>query len=273
MSLKHHKFRAARSARSNANAITPDQLAHELNNLLDGSLRGVGMTKRQLDGLPVDDDTRGQLKKYLDTADHSMRRMVDVIERYANQPRDEAGPMHDLLHASGCLLEALTHAVNVYGPALEQRGIEVVTRLDPEVSDLPAGPIYTVLANAINNALQAIERDEHSSKDDAPHRITVRLVRDPREAQHLLIEVIDTGVGLDPKLIDDRGRFRFGVTTRPQGHGVGLGVCRQIAEDLGGQLSIKPNAEAGVCFSMTYPLPGADRRRTFDQSPEPRRAG
>ncbi|MEL7089675.1 MAG: hypothetical protein AAGL98_14745, partial [Planctomycetota bacterium] len=165
MSLKHHKFRAAKSARANGAVITPDQLAHELNNLLDGSLRGVSMSLRQVGDMAVDDEARAKIKQYLDTADRSMRRMADVIERFANQPTDQAAGLHDLLHASGSLLDVLTHAVNVYGPAAEQRGIELVTRLDPRLGHLPAGPLYTVLANAINNALQAIERCENPPVD------------------------------------------------------------------------------------------------------------
>ena len=268
MSLKHHKFRAAKAARAAAPAITPDQLAHELNNLLDGSLRGVGMTLRRIDDLPVDDVTREKLKQYLGTADHAMRQMVDVIDRFANQPADGTASLNHLMHAPGTMLDALTHAVNVYGPAIEQRGIELVTRLAPEVSDLPAGPIYTALANAINNALQAIER----SNDEA-HRITVRLVDDAENPGHLLIEVTDTGVGLDPRLIGQDGGFLFGITTRAQGHGVGLGVCRQIAEDLGGQLTVASLPDRGARFALSVPSPAPAPATAFDPDAEPRRAG
>ncbi|MEM7626330.1 MAG: sensor histidine kinase [Planctomycetota bacterium] len=269
MSLKHHKRRAAKNAQS---AISPDQLAHELNNLLDGSLRGVGMTLRRLDELELDDETRALLEKHLGAADRSMRLMADVIERYVNQPANRGVSLHDLVDSAGGLLDVLTHAVNVYGPSIEQRGIELVTRLDPEISDLPAGPIYTVLANAINNALQAIERSVAAPGEDE-HRITVRLVGDPQHPGHLLVEITDTGVGLDPRLIDDRGRFRFGVTTRAGGHGVGLGVCRQIAEDMHGQLTLEPHADGGTRFALSVPLPTAPPHVAFGQDAEPRRAG
>lgn len=274
MSLKHHKFRAAQIARRSTSAVTPGQLAHELNNLLDGSLRGVGMSLRRINELAVDDETRDLIKKYLDTADRSMRQMVDVIDNYANHAADHGSSLHELLDASGSLLDVLTHAINVYGPTAEQRGIELVTRLDPDVSHLPAGPLYTALANAINNALQAIERSPVSNADsESSHRITIRLVRDPQAPNHLLLEVIDTGVGVAPQLLDHQGKFRFGITTRPQGHGVGLGVCRQIAEDLGGQLMIQSNPDRGARFSLTAPLLGTEQHQLFSQDTEPRRAG
>ncbi|MEL7089359.1 MAG: ATP-binding protein, partial [Planctomycetota bacterium] len=109
--------------------------------------------------------------------------------------------------------------------------------------------------------------------DGSAHRMTVRLVRDPQALDRLLVEVVDTGVGIDPALIDGRGRFRFGVTTRPRGHGVGLGVCRQIAEDLGGQLSIRSNVDRGARFSLTIPLPAVNSSAAFGPDTEPRRAG
>ena len=221
MSLKHHSV-VARTATS------PSQLAHELNNLLDGALRSVGLTRRQIDALPIDAPDKAKFEKQLGTAVQSMRQMVEVVERYANQPPGQTPSLHDLVQNSGTLLDVLTHAVNVYGPKIEQQGVALVTRLDPDIGLLPAGPAYTVLANAINNAVQAVEPDRLPA--DTLHRITLRLVHDPADATRVLIEVTDTGAGLDPRLIDHDGGFRFGVTTRPQGHGVGLGVCQQIAQ-------------------------------------------
>lgn len=244
MSLKHHK------TKTDPEPMSPSQLAHELNNLLDGSLRGVGMVLRQLRELELDESTRGQLDKYLSTADQSMRLMADVVERYANGQPDRAPSLNDLVRCRGSLLDVLTHAVNVYGPAIEQRGVELVTRLDPAVCDLPAGAVYTVLANGINNALQAIEAAEPAPPEHT-HRITVRILEDHGD---VVVQVADSGDGIDPQLLDEHGEFRFGITTRPQGHGVGLGVCRQIAEDLGGDLDIAHRADGpGSELTLRFP--------------------
>lgn len=302
MSLKHHNAKRngtdpdPGSSPGNPSAITPSQLAHELNNLLDGSLRSVGTVMRQLNTLGIDPQTTDQLAQKLRAADRSMHHMADVIERYANtppgiapapgmsdsdsgsetNPNDPSGQTAEVFRRRGSLLDALTHAVNVYGPAIEQHGIELVTRLDPAASDLPAGPIYTVLANALNNAMQAIGRCDPSTPGSIPgiapaHRITVRMSCDDQ----VTVEVLDTGAGLDPVLFDPQGGFRFGVTTRVAGHGIGLGVCRQIAHDLQGQLELAPNLEAdhGTRLTLRYPRSAAPQSQSPPHETEARLAG
>jgi len=253
MSLTRHKSDARE-------ALTVSQFTHELNNLLDGSLRCVTMALRELNTASKNDmsvvGNDSDLVKRLQTADHSMQLMAQVIERFANSS-DAANPDADtaiahVVHSEGRLLDALTHAINVYGPTIEQKNIELVTRLDPLLSDVHAGPLYTVLANAINNALQAIERSDHPG----PHRITLRLVVDA--TGHALLEVLDTGEGFCPSLFDQKKQFRFGCTTRPEGHGVGLGVCRQIAHDLGGHLSLENTSPRGAALRLRYPLAGME---------------
>lgn len=256
MSLKHHNAKAD----GTAPVLTPSQLAHELNNLLDGSLRHVGMVMRELKDLGADEATQDQLAQRLRTADRSMHQMADVIERYANSPAAASCPDNhpvinddaptapaDVMQARGTLLDVFTHAINVYGPTIKHDRIELATRLDASVADLPAGPIYTVLANAINNAIQSIQRCERPQA----HRIAITITPTDRD---VVIKITDTGVGLDPVLFDRHGEFRFGVTTRRNGHGIGLDLCRRIAQDLGGQLQLSTNpAGQGTQFTLQYP--------------------
>jgi len=263
MSLKHHNRKTV------SEPMTPAQLVHELNNLLDGSLRSVGFALRQLKDLDLDAAQEIDLAKRLHTADRSMHLMADVIERYANDQDHHSLTSAELVNSRGSLLDVLTHAVNVYGPSIEQRGIELITRLDPEAADLPAGPVYTVLANGLNNALQAISR----RNADVPHRITVRLLA---QQQDVLVQIRDTGPGFDAALFDRRGAFRFGITTRPEGHGVGLGVCQQIAQDLGGTLELTPapGPDGGAQLTLRYPQQLAPpNAEAFGPEGEARRAG
>ncbi|MEM6459407.1 MAG: sensor histidine kinase [Planctomycetota bacterium] len=259
-----------------------DRVAHELNNLLDGSLRSVHFALRHLDQLDLDEPTHTDLRDRLAAARRSMHQMADVIERLtsgsppgsphpasvshrAGRKSLDANPFADglayahptpaaeLFTARGTLLDALTHAVAVYGPRIEQLGVELTTRLDPAVCDDQAGPVYTVLANALNNAVQAIERAPANA--DRPHRIALHIAAYPDNADAIEVRVADTGPGLDPRVLDAQGRLRYGVTTRPGGHGIGLGVCRQIADDLGGTLTLTdtPGTTPGATLTLRYP--------------------
>jgi two-component system sensor kinase FixL len=67
--------------------------------------------------------------------------------------------------------------------------------------------------------------------------------------------VADTGPGLAPEVA---GRlFEPFVSTKPEGMGVGLAICRSIVEAHGGRLWAEPNPGGGTVFRFTLPIPPA----------------
>jgi signal transduction histidine kinase len=67
----------------------------------------------------------------------------------------------------------------------------------------------------------------------------------------VLIEVKDTGTGLDQKTMDRM--FDAFFTTKPGGIGMGLSICRSIIESHGGRLWASPNLRGGSIFRFTVP--------------------
>jgi len=65
--------------------------------------------------------------------------------------------------------------------------------------------------------------------------------------------VSDTGPGITPA--QAAKIFEPGFSTRPGGAGLGLAVCRKIAEQHGGSLAAGNRAGMGACFTLTFPLP------------------
>jgi len=71
---------------------------------------------------------------------------------------------------------------------------------------------------------------------------------------HLLVAVRDSGPGVDP---DNLGRiFDALYTTKPQGLGMGLAICRSIIEAHGGKLWTSANTPRGAVFQFTLPICG-----------------
>jgi signal transduction histidine kinase len=68
----------------------------------------------------------------------------------------------------------------------------------------------------------------------------------------VLITVRDSGPGLDVKRSDQI--FNPFFTTKPNGMGMGLSICRSIIEDHGGRLWAAPNPPRGATFHLTLPL-------------------
>jgi two-component system sensor kinase FixL len=63
------------------------------------------------------------------------------------------------------------------------------------------------------------------------------------------VTVTDTGSGIAPDILSQL--FKPFVTTKQQGMGVGLSICRTIVESHGGQIWAEPNPDGGTVFNFT----------------------
>jgi signal transduction histidine kinase len=98
-----------------------------------------------------------------------------------------------------------------------------------------------VFMNLMLNAIEAMQK--------TGGELTIKLQMDIDE--HLLISVSDTGVGLPGKNADRV--FDAFFTTKTQGTGMGLSICRRIIESHGGRLWACANPGRGATFHFTLP--------------------
>lgn len=265
--------------------------AHEMANLLDGSLRNVALVMATLRDaqqhpsttadLPSQDGAATQspqspeasaasllklpspeLINRLETANVAMQQMAQLVHQLLNQqtaiqsgtqaatiqPNASANPdLHTALAAVDALTlaQAMDHVLRLLKPLADQQHIALLVDIDPETQKLPAGPLFPVIVNAVRNSLQAIAR---TMQDGSPHdkqhasrkfvvQVHARVIRSSNRPK-LQLTIQDNGPGLDPVTLDGQGRFQYGTTTHPQGHGLGLPLVRDIVQSLGGHLSI-----------------------------------
>jgi two-component system, LuxR family, sensor kinase FixL len=126
----------------------------------------------------------------------------------------------------------------------KELGIKVMigTGADLPEASMDRVQIQQVLLNLIRNAIEAM--------GDGPVR-ELAVIAEAR-SDHLLISVSDTGSGI-PAEIEAR-LFQPFVTTKPEGMGIGLSVCRTIIEAHGGRLWVETNPGGGSVFRFTLPL-------------------
>lgn len=136
------------------------------------------------------------------------------------------------------------------GPLVQQQ----VTLFDHSTEvclsvDVPVCPIYVMgsyvplsrlLVNVLQNAMQSI-----------PDRgdINVRLFERDEWA---IIEIKDTGKGIDPALMERI--FEPNFTTKSSGSGLGLTMCRQIVASMNGTIVVESQVGEGSTFTITLPL-------------------
>jgi signal transduction histidine kinase len=107
-----------------------------------------------------------------------------------------------------------------------------------------------VVINLVMNAIQAL-----APVTDRPRELLIRSRQ--HEAGEVLVGVQDSGVGIDPESV----HHLFGAffTSKPNGMGMGLSICRSIVEAHGGRIWAAGNAGRGAIFQFTLPQEGAFR--------------
>jgi signal transduction histidine kinase len=107
--------------------------------------------------------------------------------------------------------------------------------------------LQQVILNLILNAVQAMSGVSEKSRE-----LLISTEQDASGA--VLVTVQDSGPGLDPE--SAARAFDAFYTTKPQGMGIGLAICRSIVEAHGGRLWATTNEDRGITFQFTLPTGG-----------------
>jgi signal transduction histidine kinase len=127
---------------------------------------------------------------------------------------------------------------------LQQHGVVLHTDLSADVQPVCGDRVQLqqVPLNLITNAVDAM-----SAVMGRPKVLTITSER----LSGMVVAVEDTGAGFDPAMADRI--FTPFVTTKPNGMGMGLSICRSIIEAHGGRLWVSPRAPCGTVFRFTVP--------------------
>ena len=121
------------------------------------------------------------------------------------------------------------------------------------ISELPAVvgdkvQLQQVMINLLMNAIQAM-----APVADRPRVLTMEARGE--EDESVRIEVRDTGPGIPPDRMDQL--FEAFYSTRPDGMGMGLSICRSIVEAHGGRIWASSREGAGASFHIELPVAGS----------------
>ncbi len=175
------------------------------------------------------------------------RRASDIVARVRSMASPQVSQRRSL-----SLSRLVDDALTLMGVQLEKSGAITVRELDDEVPTIlgDAVQLQQVIVNLVLNALQALA--------DAPDpRIWLRTYS---ASDEVIVTVEDNGPGIQSEILDKL--FTSFFTTKPDGLGMGLAICRTIAEAHGGGISVENLPARGVRFTVCLPV-GHSHRRDF----------
>lgn len=226
-----------RVSRASALGTMGSALAHELNQPLSAIAGFVEASAALLDqgGVAVPD----KLREFMDKAVAQTHRAGSVIRRLRELTR-RSETEHSLEDINALIEEAC--ALATLGTNTED--VDVELKLSP---NLPAVlvdsiQIQQIVLNLVRNSIEALA-------GCATRRIVIATAP---LGDSIEIVVSDTGPGL-PASIQDRPFEPF-VSTKSGGTGIGLNICRTIAEAHGGGISFRTDAGKGTAFRVTIPV-------------------
>jgi PAS domain S-box-containing protein len=125
--------------------------------------------------------------------------------------------------------------------------VSLRTELAPALPTIRADRIQLqqVIINLVMNGIEAMQ-----SVTDRPRELVIRSLQD--ETQQVLVSVSDCGVGISAENTDRL--FNAFFTTKTNGMGMGLSICRSIIEAHGGRLWATANLPHGATFQFTLPV-------------------
>ncbi len=216
-------------------------LIHELAGLVDGSLRCLTLARQDLTGADLGRVQGDDLRRHLDAAHHALGHMAEMIRAMSGPGGfwgDGVAPGVAACSGVRPLRESIEHAIEIVRPLADERGLRLECVIASGVDGAPPAPVYPLLVNALRNAIEAYSGAPIRDRRGGVIELHVRAEPRADGAVDLSIDVLDDGPGPPSKLL--HRVFEPGFSTKAGGHGLGLAVCRDIADELGGTIELCP---------------------------------
>jgi len=233
--------------------------SHELRTPLSSIRALAQLLLDRMDGDLTEEQER-QVKFIADAASDLSELVNDLLDL----AKIEAGRVET--HVEPVVVENLFRALKgMLRPLVDEARVELI--FEPSGIDEPfhsdEGKISQILRNFISNALKFTEQGS----------VLVFAAHDP-EADTIAFAVADTGIGISPDnlqlIFEEFSQIEHPLQRRSKGTGLGLPLCRKLADLLGGRVDVSSTLGVGTTFTLTLPrtpphtLPNISPQATMD---------
>jgi len=197
-----------------------------------------------------DEDLTDQQRSYVDTIRTGAKNLLNIINDILDFSKIEAGKME--VEITDCSLKKLFAAIeSMMRPMASRKGLDFTVREDGALpANIKSDParLQQCLLNLTSNAIK-FTKEGHVY-------VNVSLL-EQNNKPWIRFEVADTGIGIPPdkqKAIFESFTQADGTTTRRfGGTGLGLAITKQLAELMGGEISLTSEQGKGSVFTLIIP--------------------
>ena len=236
--LRDTQLELAQVARRTTMVAMSAAIAHEIKQPLGAIVANANAGLRWLNRTPPDLDEVRETFKYIAADGHRTSEVIQSV-RALFARGDQASTTVDAN-------ELIRETVALANGELATAGVETQLELAPTLPSVHAhrGQLQQVILNLLTNATDAMRATTGRAR-------VLRVVSKPSDENGVAILLEDSGTGIDPQ--NAERIFDAFFTTKSNGMGMGLAICRSIIEAHGGSLSASRGVPSGSVFHVVLP--------------------
>ncbi len=223
-------------------------MSHELRTPLNSILILAGLLREAADH-PLTE----QQREFAETIEQSGRDLLNLIDEVLDLAKVESGSLR-VENQTIEMAQLVGFLERTFRPVADSKGLTFRITVDasaPREFTSDDTRVKQIVKNLLSNALKFTDegsvRVEISSVDSTEHG-----------GRQLVIAVIDTGIGIDQKdhhlVFESFQQAARGTTREYGGTGLGLSISRELARNLGGEITLTSSLGQGSTFTFTLPI-------------------